>query len=552
MKITVQTRDNEPVVMEYDHPVTAETIIRDYSGSLPHEILACRINNYVSELDEMISSDCVLDLLDMRDNSASITYEVSLTLLYIKAVHDVLGKDVKVTIANSLSKGFFTQIHTGGLTDDTAKAIEQDMKQLVEKNLPIERVTATRRQMLENLKDGSDPAMLRLVKDAPDLTSARNCRLGDESGFFYHSMVPSTGYLKWFEVRRYKNGFLLRFPQTSSPDALPEYREQKLLYEQFSQATRWDRVMGIEDASGLNELVLKDDYKDVILLSEALHEKRIAELAESIRQSGKRMILIAGPSSSGKTSFAKRLCIQLRVIGLKPLYLGTDDFFLEREETPADEHGDRNYEDLSALDINLFAEDMTALLKGKKVDLPEYDFLIGKKVYGKRITSIEPCQPIVIEGIHGLNPKLTEVIPDDQKFRIYISPLTQLNIDDHNRIPTTDARMLRRIVRDYQFRGYSAAATIHSWPSVRAGERKNIFPFTDQADASFNSYCLYELAVLKKYAEPQLKKITPDQPEYPEAQRMLEFLAFFVAIQDDSMIPNNSIMREFIGGSVLL
>ena len=271
-----------------------------------------------------------------------------------------------------------------------------------------------------------------------------------------------------------------------------------------------------------------------------------------IHHRGKRIILIAGPSSSGKTSFAKRLCIQLRVIGLKPLYLGTDDYFIDRKDLPVGPDGKKDLESLHAVDINLFTSQMNDLLAGKKVDLPTFEFVQGIKEYGKRITSIEAGQPIVIEGIHALNPALTEDIPEDVKFRIYISPLTQLNLDEHHRVPTTDARMLRRLVRDYRTRGRSAAETIDDWPSVRAGEEVNIFPYNSQADVFFNSQAIYELAVLKKYAEPLLKGIKVSQPEYSEAQRMLEFLSFFVPLKDESCIANNSIVREFIGGSVLV
>jgi uridine kinase len=511
------------------------------------------VNNYVSRLNVMLVKDCTLDLLDLRDPSANMTYQISLTLLYLRAVHEVLGPEVKVTIANSLSKGLFTVIHAGGVTDETADAISLAMRRMADADLPFNGRTVCRREMLEiasHLEDGG--RRKEMFENAPDLESAQLYELAGEQEFFYHDMVPSTRYLKWFEVRRYKNGMLLRFPHPSRPDEMQPYEEQKLLYEAFSEATRWERLMGVEETCSLNELVLNDRFQDMVLLSEALHEKRIAEIAGQIHDSGKRIILIAGPSSSGKTTFARRLCIQLRVAGLRPLYLGTDDFFVDREDTPLNENGERDYESLNALDIDLFTKDMNELLRGKKVDLPEYDFLLGSKIYGRRITSIENSQPIVIEGIHGLNPMLTAGIPDSEKFRIYISPLTQLNIDGHSRIPTTDARMLRRIVRDHKFRGYSAEETIHSWPNVRSGEDRNIFVFADQADVFFNSNCIYELAVLKRYAEPLLKRIRPEQPEYPEARRMLEFLALFAAVQDDSIIPNNSIMREFIGGSVLV
>ena len=288
------------------------------------------------------------------------------------------------------------------------------------------------------------------------------------------------------------------------------------------------------------------------MLHEALHEKKISDIADQIKQENKRIILICGPSSSGKTSFAKRLCIQMRVIGLRPLYLGTDDYFVERSETVLDENGEKDYESIRAVDIDLFNQQINELLNGQKVDIPTFDFINGTKVFGQRIVSIDKNQPIVIEGIHALNQILTRDIDDAEKFKIYISPLTSLNIDHINRIPTTDARMLRRLVRDHQFRGRPASQTICDWPKVRKGEDQNIFPFIDQADIFFNTNYIYELAVLKKYAEPLLESVQPEEKEYAEAQRMLSFLRFFEKIEDDSAIANQSILREFIGGSILL
>ena len=287
------------------------------------------------------------------------------------------------------------------------------------------------------------------------------------------------------------------------------------------------------------------------MLNESLHEKRIAEIAGKIKKSEKRIILIAGPSSSGKTTFTKKLIIQLRVLGLKPLYLGTDDYFVEREETPLDKDGNKDYESLNAVDVKLFDDQMNALLKGETVDLPTFDFLEGKKVYGKRITKIDRFQPIVIEGIHGLNPKLTEMIPDEQKFKIYISPLTQINIDEFNRISTTDARMLRRLVRDYATRGRSADRTLRDWPLVRKGEDTNIFPYNIYADEFFNSACIYELPVLKKHAEKLLLEIPQEAADYPTVRRIFSLLQFFDELDDDASIPCDSILREFIGGSIV-
>jgi len=328
--------------------------------------------------------------------------------------------------------------------------------------------------------------------------------------------------------------------------------DEKKLYGAFLEESQWADIMEVRYVCDLNEKIYRGEDKELIQISEALHEKKIAEIADMISREGRRIVLIAGPSSSGKTTFARRLCIQLRVNGHKPLYLGTDDYYVERTDTPLDEYGEPNFEDLEAIDLELFNQQLNDLLDGKSVDIPHFDFFEGVKVFGKRLTRIESDQPIVIEGIHGLNRQLTAGLPDEEKFRIYISPFTQLNIDEHNRVPTTDARMLRRIVRDHQFRGYSAQRTIELWPKVRAGEDKNIFPFSNEADVLFNSSHIYELSVLRKYAEPLLMEISRDRPEYAEAARMLNFIRFFDIIEDDSVIVNNSIIREFIGGSIFV
>lgn len=498
-----------------------EELIENIGEELPYGVLLARVNNRFVRICEEVSEGSKIELLDMRNQAANLAYQTSLSLIYLKAIEDTIGR-ANVEIQNSINKGIYTMIKKKELiSDEEVQKIYSRMKEIVDQNMKIE---------------GESGAY----------------RIGNFEAKLYGMTVPSAGYISRFELRKYRKGVLIRFPHTKNPNEMPEYVDEVKMYDAFGEATNWGKLMEVSYVSDLNEKVRNGSYKELIQISEALHEKKVAELAERIKTENKRIILIAGPSSSGKTTFANRLRIQLRVLGLKPMYLGTDDYFVEREFTPRDEHGEYNFEDLTALDIGLFNSNMNDLLEGKTVDLPSFDFITGHKTYGKRLTRISQDQPIIIEGIHALNDKLTELIPPEEKFKIYISPLTQLNIDEYNRIPTTEARMLRRMVRDYNFRGHSAKGTLNSWHKVRAGEDKNIFPFSNEADAFFNSVHLYEIAVLKKYAKPLLEEITEDEVEYGDAQRVLEFLSFFDVIEDDSMIAKNSILREFIGGSTLV
>lgn len=549
-QITVILPSEKEMKLEVKKNTTIVELIQEVHTE--HRIYAALINHKNVHFNERISEGDVVELQDIRASYGNTCYQTSLTLLYLKAIHDVMGKNVTVTIANSLSKGLFTVIHAGNVTDNLAKEIETRMYELVEDNLEITEEYVDRNRAIHLLQDVKDKKSVELLNTASDLKNAYVLTLADEKMMSFVHALPSTSYIPFFEVRRYRNGLLLRFPHPNYPDEIPPYEEQKLLYDAFSEETQWEKLLKVSFASDLNRMIEKQESKDLIMLSEALHEKKIAMIAEQIQSAKKRIILIAGPSSSGKTTFAKRLCIQLKVIGLNPLYLGTDDYFVNRDEMIPDENGKYDFEELEAVDLHLFETQMNALLHGEKVDLPEFDFITGKKIFGKRITSIDASQPIVIEGIHGLNPQLTEGIDDSEKFKIYISPLTQINLDAHHRIPTTDARMLRRMVRDNRTRGRDGAVTISSWSSVRHGEEKYIFPFNKEADVFFNSQCVYELAVLKKYATPLLEKVQPDQAEYAEAQRMLQFLSCFASIDDDSIIANNSIIREFIGGSILV
>ncbi|MCI8608293.1 MAG: nucleoside kinase [Firmicutes bacterium] len=549
---------------------TLEALYRQYEKELPYTILAAKVNYRLESLNYPLEEPCQVEFLDMRTQAANLVYQDSLCLLYLKAIYDVLG-DVEVDIENALNKGLYTEIRTNTpVSEEQVQQIALQMKRLVDQDLPFQKEEVSEQEAREIFIRSGQPEKIELLlaessrqeEGAKGQKPAHGARtagrkipfysLDGYKDFFYGIMAPSTGYLQLFQVIKYRRGVLLRFPHPSAPDKIPAYVDEVMLYKTFGEQNRWGKLMKVDYVSDLNKVIENGQYKTLIQLSEALHERRIVEIADMITQQKKRIILIAGPSSSGKTTFAQRLCIQLRVNGLDPLYMGTDDYFVEREDTPLDEYGEKNYEDLEAVDIHLFNQNMNDLLAGKEVDLPTFDFLEGHKKFGKRIMSIGPKQPIVIEGIHALNEGLTPEISHDEKFKIYISPLTQLNIDSHNRIVTTDHRMLRRMVRDYKYRGHSAQSTIASWPKVRAGEDKNIFPFSNEADVLFNSVHLYEICVLKKYAQPLLEAIGPDEPEYSEAVRMLNFLRFFRTIEDDSVIVNNSILREFIGGSIFV
>lgn len=559
MKVKVVIDKKKTKTIDADPQTTLAQIAEKFQADRPYRILLARVNGEDRELADTLMEAAafsgdklpVIDFLDMRVHSADLTYQRGVSMVYLKAVKDVLGVDA--VIDNSLNKGFYTKPKVGrDITSEDVRKIENRMRKIVADDLPINREFMSLKEGVakwhsEGYKEKA--IMLKESRDAEYRPVFYN--LDGYYNYFFGPMVPSAGYIEYFKLKKYDNkAILVRFPYHGKPDELPEYVNDKLIYEAFSETHDWLKLLNSQYLNDFNRVNREGGIKDLILLSEALHEKKIAEIADEITQKGKRIVLIAGPSSSGKTTFARRLCIQLRVNGLQPLCMGTDDYFVNRSETPRDEDGNPDYEGLDALDIKLFNRNMNDLLAGKEVDLPEFDFIDGVKIFGKRITSISEKQPIVIEGIHALNDKLTSQINPRHKYKIYISPLTQMNIDVHNRVASTDGRMLRRMVRDYKYRGHTAAATIDAWPSVRAGENKNIFPYTNDADVLFNSNLCYETALLKKYAEPLLQEIPPGSPQYSDARRLLDFLRFYEVIEEDEYVPNNSILREFIGGSV--
>lgn len=568
MKITViKELRAQPQVIIVEEGIRLKEVADSFQSQVPYRILAARINNKLEDLNIEIKEDCQVEFLDVRSQSANLIYQHSLIMIYLKAISDVLGK-TDVEIANSLNKGLYTEVRffreeidengknirkESRISDDEILLVEKRMRELVAADLPFTRQRYSREKAAELLVEDGDVEKMRILNSSNVDTMVFYC-LDGYWNFFYGKMVPSTGYVEYFELRPYNDGkaVLLRFPHHSKPDQVPFYEDDFLLSEAFGEAKKWGRLMKCAFVSDLNDKIHDGSYKELILISEALHAKKLGEVVERIKEEGKRIILIAGPSSSGKTTFAKRLGIQLRVEGLEPLYLGTDDYFVERKDTPLDENGEPDYESLRAIDVELFNQNLNDLLLGKEVDIPTFDFIKGEKHFGHNLTSIKPNQLVIIEGIHALNDAMTPEIDHDDKFKIYISPLTNLNIDAHNRISTTDSRMLRRLVRDNLYRGHNAQRTIQDWPKVRAGEDVNIFPYNSKADVFFNSVHIFELAVLKTHAVPLLKAIKREEPEYAEAHRFLAFLRFFQCIEDEHIIPNNSVLREFIGGSIFM
>ena len=552
IEITLQTEPGREVITrEADAGILIEDLMNEYRSRLPYTVIAALVDNRVELLSYMIEKPCFIRFLDMRANAANRIYERSLCLLFLKAVSDVFGRGTGADILNSLNGGLYTRIHTQEpITDGQLRLLEKRMWEMVDENLPIERTTVQKNELIEGLQGVLSNEKLELLNHTPDVHYIAIYSLDGYMNYFYGPLAPSTRYLQRFELYPFEKGVLLRFPKPAFPDSLPPYVDDKKLFEAFDEGWELARNFGLSFIGDLNNEIDTGKARDIIMLSEKLHTAKINRIAGTIIGSGRRVVLIAGPSSSGKTTFAKRLSARLSELGGDPLYLGTDDYFLEREDSPLDDDGKPNFEGIAALDVALFNDNITSLLAGKETDLPTFDFIKGKKVFGKRITKIDPGRIIVIEGIHALNEVMSAEIIEGNKYRIYISPLSQLNMDDHNRIPTTDVRLIRRIVRDNRGRNISVTATIDTWPKVRRGEEVNIFPYNGDADIVFNSSLLYELAALRPHCESLLAEIQPDEPAYGDASRLLDFLRFFRPIGDEGDIPVDSILREFIGGSV--
>lgn len=547
--ITVRLPNGKEETVEVSPGTTLEGIAKGFSHYYASEIVAAMVDNDLRELTFSPRDGSVVEFLDMSTEDGMRIYRRSASFILIRAAREVLP-GCRVTIEHTLGNGLYGEIHwERPLRQEDIDKIEGRMWEIVRADIPFEKKTLSVEEAIELFRRDGQEDKVRIFKYRQDpMVNIYSC--GWFHDYFYGYMVPSSGYVKRFRLRLYLPGFILEFPRKENPLVIPEYVESAKLASIYFEAEKWGQVLGVRDIPALNEITESGRAGEVVRVSEAFHEKKIARIADMIAENRDRLriILIAGPSSSGKTTFAQRLLVELMVNGLRPITISLDDYFVEREKTPLDESGKPDFESIEAIDIPLFNDHLIRLIQGDEVELPVFDFLEGKRKFNGRKLRIGPDQPIIIEGIHGLNDRLTNLVPKSRKFKIYVSALTQLNLDDHNRIPTTDVRLLRRIVRDNQFRGHKAEDTFRLWPSVRAGEEKNIFPFQEEADIMFNSALAYELAVLKNYAKPLLEGIDERSPVFSEAKRLLKFLNYIVPMDAD-IVPMNSILREFIGGS---
>lgn len=527
-------------------------IYNGFNLAMPYGPVSAKVNNKVESLDFRVYYNKDIEFLDIANSSGMRTYVRSLFFILVKAVEELYPQG-SISLEHPISKGYFCKLHidrTIGLDD--VQRIKQKMQEIIAADIPYTRTESHTEEVVRLFEKRGMMDKARLLDTYGQLYSYYY-QLGDTVDCYYSSLVPSTGYIRLFDIVKYYDGLLLRIPSRENPTKLEEVVKQEKMLEVFQEYHRWNQILGISTVGDLNVACNHGHATDLINVSEALQEKKIAQIADEIthrNQDGKRvkLVLISGPSSSGKTTFSKRLSIQLMTNGLKPYPISLDDYFVNRNDTPLDENGKHDFESLYAVDLPFFEEQLTTLLNGGEVELPRYNFTTGKREMSGKKLRIDEHMILIIEGIHALNPALTPHIPNENKYKVYVSALTTILLDNHNYIPTTDNRLLRRIIRDYKYRNYSAEETIARWPSVRAGEEKWIFPYQENADAMFNSALLFELAVLKDYVEPVLRKVPNRCPEYSEAHRLIRFLNYFVSVQDKEL-PPTSLLREFLGGS---
>ncbi|WP_330400298.1 hypothetical protein [Tepidibacter mesophilus] len=549
-KVKINIMDD---IREYETGITLLEISKEYEEKYDSTIVLGVVDNNLRELTYKVETDCNVEFIDLTKQDGIRTYMRSLSFVFIRACEEMLS-GCKVSVEHSLGKGLYCEInYDRDINEADIEKVKARMREIIDEDTLIEKKKLPIEEAIKIFETNEKNAKADLFRyKESDTVSIYKC--GWIKDYFYGYMVPSTGYLKIFDLKYHNPGIIILGPKKEHPDKVAKFIDQPKLAQVYKEAEEWAKIMDVHKVAMLNHLIEDGDYGDVIRTVEALHEKKIAQIADMIvkNKEKSKVILISGPSSSGKTSFAQRLSIQLRVNKVRPVSISLDDYFVDREDTPKDENGDYNFESIYAIDLELFNKDLQKIINGEEIQVPYFNFKTGKREYRGNTLKVNEDQPLIIEGIHGLNDLLTESISEDNKFRIYVSALTQLNLDEHNRIHTTDVRLIRRMVRDNKFRGHSAIRTIQMWSMVRRGEKRYIFPYQENADVMFNSASVYELSILKKYVEPLLKEIDPNCKEYREANRLLKFLQYFVTIEDEGDIPPTSILKEFIGGSRLV
>lgn len=539
---------NNKKVLKVNVGSTLSEVFSASELKMDHGPVCARVNNKVQGMHYRLYNDKDVEFLDMRSGSGSRTYTRTLFFICCKAINDLYG-NVEVRIDIPVSKGYYVHVKLGrDITADDVARIRCRMQEIIDADTPIRRRMVTAEEAIRLFSEKGDMSKVKLLKGQGKLYTVYY-QIDDFIDYFYGALLTSTSEVYLFDLVGYSDGMLLRVPSREDPGQLCPMPRQQKMFDVFKEHHEWQNIIGLRTVGDLNDAVDKGFATDIINVNEALQEKKIARIADQIAaRHDVKLVLLAGPSSSGKTTTCKRLSIQLLTCGLKPLQISLDDYFIDRDKTPLDANGEYDYESIHALNIDLINEQFNALFKGEEIELPRYNFQAGKSEKSGKRLKLAPNDIVVVEGIHALNPELTAQIPEQQKFRVYVSALTTILLDEHNYIPTTDNRLLRRIIRDYKYRGVSAQESIHRWPSVRAGEERWIFPYQENADAMFNSAMLYELAVIKQQAEPLLEQVPENCEEYAEAHRLLKFLRYFHAISYRQLAPT-SLLREFLGGS---
>ena len=523
-------------------------VFSSFDLKMTHGPVSARVNNKVEGMHYRVYNSKDVEFLDMNSASGSRAYTRTLFFVLCKAVQDIYP-NTDVVIDIPVSNGFYVDIRLGRpVVDEDVNILRRRMQEIIDSKMPIRRFTVPTEEAIALFQEKGDVEKVKLLRTSGSIYTTYY-KIGEYVDYYYGTLLTNTSQLYLFGLEKYYDGMLLRIPSVSNPDELGEMTRQDKMFDIFKEHHRWQEILGIRTVGDFNQAIDAGHATDIINISEALQEKKLAKIAEEIAsRKGVKLVLLAGPSSSGKTTSCKRLSIQLAVNGLKPLQISLDDYFVDRDKTPKDENGDFDFESIYALNLDLLNEQFNALFRGEEVELPKYDFPSGKSVKSGKKLKLEPNNVLVVEGIHALNPELTAHVPEEQIFRVYASALTTILLDNHNYIPTTDNRLLRRIIRDYKYRGVSAQETIRRWPSVRSGENKWIFPFQENADAMLNTAMLYELSVLKMQAEPLLQQVPENCEEFAEAYRLLKFLKYFKGIPYNNL-PPTSLLREFLGGS---